>query len=342
VGLWWRTKPSVLWNQVATIGRARLLAEALDRVVPRAEFAVLAFEIQFPTDLLLALGMLGIRTAAVQERPATAFRAIVPFAVDTLLTAGPGFTDAVHHSRAIATQHVVDVGLWRTDLALSARSKARPDFVEEAAGQGSRLVVVLPFDLRPGEDPREYPLVTGTQAVNDFIADIVRLARSMPTVSFVVRGKSSLWMEHPSCLEAVSLVEAQENVIADREFDTPGRSYSIAAWADAVIGRPTSLIDELLAIGTPCVVHDFAGNATNIARTTYRYLPRHLWAESAEELAEKVTAILRDGGAGFRAQWEPGRAALYGDYCDGHVRERVRKVLQGLAQGPSVAPHMEG
>ena len=326
-----KTRWRVLWNQCATVARAQSLALALRRDLPNAGLAVFSFEIQIPQDLVLALKIGGIQSAAVSERPALLFRSIAPYAVDVLFTAGPAFSCAVQESSAVFASSTTAVGLWRTDLVFEAREKQRPKLLSELRSGFRHVVLVLPFELHPDEDPSTYPLVTGVAAITDFLQDILRLATKMNDTLFVIRGKTDRWLSEPSCAQMVSRVCVQRNLLVDRDYVTPGRTYELAAFADAVVARPTSLVDELLAIGLPCVVHDFTRNATNLARSTYSYLPRMVWAESWDELETRLEFALEDGGKHFRTQWEPDRTRLFGDLSDGSVRHRVRDLLELLA-----------
>jgi len=329
-----RIRKHIVFNQCATAARAQRLAGVFERLVPNATLAVLSYEMQVPTDLVLGLKMCGIRTAAVNERPAIAFRSIMPFAVDLLLTAGPAYSKAVRDSGALSVSSTKEVGLWRTDLVFEARRRPRPTIMENSSRNSRSTVLVLPFDVATREDPAGYPLVTGVAGVNYFLDSIRKLANLMRETTFVIRSKSNNWMWEPDCAEMATCLSDLPNVIADTDFSTQGRSYALAAYSDAVVARPTSLVDELLAVGTPCVIHDFSRNAKNIARSSYPYLPRMIWAESQAELECRLQSHLAEGGEAFRAKWEPHRQELFGDLCDGNVRGRVREVFESLARPP--------
>lgn len=335
---WKRTPWRALRQQCSMVARAQAMAENLSRQYPDLKVAVIAYELQFPSDLMLALDVLGVRTMAVSERPAMAFRSVVPFAVETLLTPGPAFSKAVSESKAVATLRTVDVGLWRTDLAIEARAARPPELVRTGRREFRKVVLVLPFDLRPLEDPSEYPLATGLRALSAFLNDVLCMAERQPDVFFVVRGKNGNWLDIPALSDVNEKIEESRNVVADRDYASAGRSYALAAFADAVVARPTSLVDELLALEVPTVIHDFAPGAKNLARASYPYLPDVLWADSLDVLQERLAFCLADDGEPFRRIWRESGDRLFGSLSDGHVRDRVRGVTLALLDEEAMEP----
>lgn len=320
----------IRWHQCTLIARACVAAADIGRDLPGLQIALVAYDLQLPMDLALALGNQGVTTVALNERPAMAHRSISPFAVDVLLTASHSFSAAIRDSPVISTTQRVSVGLWRTDLVFDARESQSPEFARNAGFPWSKLALVLPFELKEQEDPSTYPLATGIGAFTSFVESILLLAKDHPSVLFVIRGKSAAWMDDPHCRTQRILINQASNVVVDLDYDTLNRTYHIAAFADVIIAKPTSLVDEMLSLGTPCVIHDFSQNTTNYARSTYRYLPHMLWAGSNSELNARVDYCLLDDGDAFRRAWEPQRVELYGSFSDGHVRARARIFVESL------------
>jgi glycosyltransferase involved in cell wall biosynthesis len=299
---------------------------------PSVRTAVLAYEVQVPMQLVLALESHGIPTIAFNERPLSVVQETQPFAVTTLLTASPYFSDAALHSRSVLVRNPVPVGLWRSDMLLRYRGALEHELVEEAHRKGRRLVVALPYHARRGSEWGGNPLATSSFAVGHFLRSMVELAEMRPDLEIVVRGKNDSWLDDPEFRAIVHRLDALDNISVSRDYQQLNESYRLCARADLIVAKYTSLVDEALSVGIPCVVHDFSPNASGITRGIARHLPRGVWAEGDEELIDRIDFALRDGGRAFRDWWEDYRLAIYGDVNDGSVRERARKILEDLAE----------
>ena len=115
-------------------------------------------------------------------------------------------------------------------------------------------------------------------------------------------------------------INALPNIKVNCNYGSLNESYRLCAAADLVIAKHTSLVDEVLALGIPCVLHDYTPNSQDLARTAVAYLPRRLWAENPSELRDVVDFVLQDGGAALQDWWEPHRNRLYKNLSDGSVR----------------------
>ena len=94
-----------------------------------------------------------------------------------------------------------------------------------------------------------------------------------------------------------------------------------------VIAKPTSLADEVLALGIPCLLHDYTHNCEGFAVNNLAYLPRELWCLDSTEFTVKVDSIL-DKAEEFDEWWKPVKQVIYGGLSDGHVRARVRETIE--------------
>ena len=75
-------------------------------------------------------------------------------------------------------------------------------------------------------------------------------------------------------------INALPNIKVNCNYGSLNESYRLCAAADLVIAKHTSLVDEVLAPGIPCVLHDYTSNSHELARAAVAYLPRRLWAEN--------------------------------------------------------------
>jgi hypothetical protein len=115
-----------------------------------------------------------------------------------------------------------------------------------------------------------YPLISHT-ANKAFYLDIIRLALDRPAVDFLVRGKNIDWLEDPFFADVAAIIDLIPNLDVDRTYSELNRSYNLAAEADCIVAKHTSLGDECLAVGKPVVFHDWSENSVGYARSFNAY-----------------------------------------------------------------------
>ena len=122
-------------------------------------------------------------------------------------------------------------------------------------------------------------------------------------------------------------ISRQPNLNVDTDYTTVNKSYNLALHSSLIIAKPTSLADEALAYGIPCLLHDYTHNCQGFAVNNLGYLPRELWCLDDGELTTKVDAVL-DAREAFDQWWGPIGAATYGTLSDGNVRRRIRETIE--------------
>ncbi len=322
-----RTPVAAAWLLSGISVRAAHEARALAATLPHVQVALLAYDLQVPADLVLALEMAGIRTVALNERPLSVVLGSQPLAVGTLLTASSLFSRAAERSVSVSVRRTRAVGMWRTDL-LRRYARQPSDVVAEWRARGGRVMVALPYHVDDG--PGGNPLATSTPSVRHFLVSVLDLAARYPSTLVVVRGKNASWLTAPAFADLAARAKATTNVHVSTDYATLDESYRLVAGADLVLAKYTSLVEESLAVGIPCVVHDFTPNAAGIAQAVVPYLPARIWAVDEDELRQRVDEVLADGGTGFRAWWEPHRAHVFEGLADGAVADRARREILGL------------
>jgi len=272
----------------------------------------------------------GIRAVALNERPQSVIWELQPFALSTLLTAGEIFSASAMASRSVSIEQALSVGMWRTDLLLQYRSEDPHELYEHARQNGQQFIVALPFHVTAEGDQDQSPLITSAHSVRHFLLEIFSIAEENPSVFIVIRGKNDHWVTDDRFQDIVGMIDQLPNITVSRDYATFNESYRLCAWADLVVAKHTSLVDEVLAVGTPCVIHDYTPNSKDLSRLVVPYLPREIWAEDVHELRRRIDFALANEGRDFDRWWEPHRFALYGDLADGQVRRRAREIFESL------------
>lgn len=321
---------SMSWLLAGVSARAKERAFALARDLPDVSVAVLAYDLQVPLDLVLALESSGVRTVALNERPLSLVMRSQPLATHTLLTASTWFSDQALHSPSAAVSLPVAVGMWRTDLMVHYADQEPHPIVARARSEYRSVIVALPYHV--SDHASANPLATSSLSVRHFLTDILDIAEKHPKVVIVIRGKDAAWLEHDAFSDVVVRSRTLSNVIVSDDYGQFNESYRLVAGADLVIAKYTSLVDEALALGIPCIVHDYTPTTRDVARPVVSYLPEEAWVENQGELSMRVEAVLADGGRGYRARWEPQRLKIFGDLADGCVAQRARHEILRLVE----------
>ena len=320
------------WHEHVLQQRAADVARVLHQRYPHARAALLAFDIQLPVYLIAGLEYAGIRTVALQERPAISFDHAASSIAGTILSASTFFAEALRASPVVSSKNVIPVGMWRTDLLQTELQVARGETPPERP-----TVLVLPYHAEPPLHRPSDPMCTSIEILISFLSDIIALAERHNAVHFIVRAKNADWLLDSRTTTERDALTRLGNVTLDDNYSTLNRTYQLAAHSSLIIAKPTSLIDEALACGIPCVVHDYTHNASNYASSLLTYLPRRLWALDRAELLAKVQEVLTDNVGSPRVSSRD-LQAIYGLWADGKVRQRIHAYLDEIVLDPSHEP----
>jgi hypothetical protein len=321
---------SYVWALSKTCAAVEGQQISLLREFPSLKLAILAYDMQVPVDMVLALESLGIITVALNERPQSVVWEMQPFAVSTLLTASEVFSAMAEESRSVSVDEGISVGMWRTDLLCKYRSEDPHQLRIRALENGQRFIVALPLHVTARSDWDGSPLGTSALSVRHFLWDVLRIAEENPKAFIVIRGKNDNWVPDDRFKDIVGKIDRLPNIVVSRDYSTFNESYRLCAWADLVLAKHTSLVDEVLSVGIPCVVHDYTPNSKDLSRLVVPYLPREIWAEDFNELRERIAFALANEGGDFDQWWEPHRERIYGNFNDGRVRERARSHIASM------------
>lgn len=311
------------------VAQSQLIAAAFERLYPSLHLVLYAFDAQVPIEISLALESIGIRTVALQERPVTAVTSTVPIGVETLLTASEYFSEANYASRSVAVRNCRPIGMWRSDLLHGLISEGRVD----PTHQRNRLMIVaLPYHVSVEARWSNHPLATSPLTMRHFVRDVIRLATELPEVDFIIRGKNAEWSEMSSFADLMDEIRACPNLTVSREYTRLNESYRLCRRATLVVAKHTSLVEECLSVGIPCLLHDYSWNYKEYERHTVPFIPESLWVESYEDLQRKVQEILfgDQTADGLHRVVAEVQREIFGCWADGGVRLRSRSILQEL------------
>jgi hypothetical protein len=316
----WKYAPS-FWALSLHQTRSRGFAQQLQEQFSSVRLAILSYDILTPSWVVEGCHRANVHTVAAQERPNSSCSPWAGVSIDTYLSAGPYFAaiDRIKPTNLIGEIKVL--GQYRSDLIIGKGDGAFAD-------KSLKTVLVLPFHLDHGS--KTLFDVTSVRYARHFIIEILKIAQHFSHLSFVIRSKND--EIHASPAMADLFARMPSNLVFDQDWSVHA-AYRIARTSALVIGKATSLMDEALACGVPAIFVDYGPWGVTEYREALNYLPEELWAQSHDDLVQKIEWTLVGDGATFREWWEPHRLRIYGDMSDGRVRERARGVALHLLDG---------
>ena len=298
---------------------------------PDARIALIGYEILTPKLLYLALDALGIRTVASQERfHAPIFYDNWNFILHTYFTGSPSISGFINQSRFKYATHAIAVGQVRTDLLMDCRARySRYGTLPESVDYDGVVVV---YDAPGFVDPHVARMmyVANRKSNKAFLEDIIRLARHFPKTLFVIRSKDTAWTRIADYAATLEEIEAQPNLVISRHDSAPAFQYRLAAVADLVIAKYTSIGDECMGLGIPVIFHDYTPMLPDSTRRTYDYGGVPVFAHDYDTLLAQTRKTLTTGHYLSTSDVKKLATLVNGGLADGRVRERIRRYLEKM------------
>jgi len=299
-----------LFGALRLAAETRVLIRRLAKDHSHTSTALLTYEMLTPTSLSLALKAAGIKRIANLER-GTAYLTGLPILVDVLLVPNGSLEARLRQYSMCSASEFLQVGHWRTDYLF-----------DENIPPSKCDVLVLPYHVDGDCDRNWAGLATSCANFRQHTETVLTLCRTHPNLSFVIRTKNARWRELPGLQDLIrKFLDAPNLAIAD-DYSQKGFTYSLARSARLVIGRFSSVLEELHDYGTPVLIDNRGGVVDLEFRASQLTLPQASVCNSGEELLRQASIILSN---------ELGSPAGRQPMCDGRVRQRiVAKIEQEL------------
>lgn len=291
-----------LFYALRLAAETRILMRRLVVGFPQATTALLSYEMLTPTSISLALKAAGIKRIANLER-GTAYLTGLPILVDVLLVPNGDLEVRMRQYSMCSASTFVQVGHWRTDyLFKETISPAKCD------------VLVLPYHVDGNCDRNWAGLATSCANFRQHMETVLKLCRSHPDLSFIVRTKDARWKELEGLQDLIRGFEEVPNLAIADDYSQKAITYALARSSRLVIGRFSSVIEELYDYGTSTLVDNRAGIIDTEFRPRHLTLPKDSVCNYEDELLSRAATILAD---------EPNSLARRHALCDGAVRQRI-------------------
>ena len=291
-----------------------------------ARIALAGFDLNFQPLLAMALESKGIRTVATQERFVTAFWNHSNFIVDTYLSSSTITGVKVQKKSYSYIREFFPVGQVRCDLI--QRYQQNDDKLKfDEIRQKQKICLVFDYNSNPDEIANRTEPIINWRANKAFLEDINRLADRFPQIYFVIRSKNDIWSKIPVFRDVIGEIDKRSNIEANLDFSL-NMAYRIAARADLVIAKHTSIANECQAAKIPVLFYDFMPNAEKMISSFFDYDGTPLFVFSYEQLENRVGKYLESGGFLDAETQKEFYHKYYDDLYDGRIHTRIMNVLE--------------
>ena len=294
-----------------------------------AKVALAGYDALFPKTLSMALAARGITVVAAQERFIMAFMPNFNYVLDQYYVWGGAVVDQLKKTDTSYVGSAIPIGPVRLDLIHQFRQQPLDERLK-AIKQNHHLIVAYDFPSGPDRMRRAMnPMVTwdNNRAMYE---DLIRLAEELPQVYIIIRGKDDVWCGLPEFKDIYDKIQSMPNMEINREYDQFHVSSRLAAVADIVVAKHTSIAEEALAAGVPVLFYDFMPNIQRYVSSLYDFEGYPVYVLSYKELQSRVANIVEHGDYMDENDFKRLRQYLYEDAFDGNVRERLRVALHAL------------
>lgn len=307
----------------------RMLARyvAAVRAFPSARVALVGYDVLFSPWLAAALVSAGVRTVATQERFILPFYGHLDALVDHYLVWGERVQEEIEKNPvSFCRKELVVVGPPRAERIGNRSFNVPADDKYARIRNHSFLVLALDYHTTKTWDEDRLARAATWRLVRNFYEVMLNLARRYPKIHVVIKGKDLSNLKNPHLSEVIGRIERQENIEFETALDRYTPAY-MATIADLGVALHTSLGDEMLAAGRPCLFYDEIGFLDDL----YDYDGFPVVVRSFEELSDRVGRMLDNGPGAFMddKDFAALRSYLYGQSGE-PTRDRIQKNLEGM------------
>lgn len=251
-----------------------------------ARIAVIGYDVLIPAMAALVLQSFGVHVAALQERFINPLYGTSALILNTYFVHGQVIADRVLQD----SNHAIDSVVVTGDPRRGRITQHRKDAAAERRKRFKKfrtVCLVLDFHTKPDRLDDPFHFWTDVPSNLLYLSHIADLAEKHRDCAFVIRGKDSSWLKLAEMAPAKNRFESLANVFIDERYDVYDRSYVLAAMADVVVARYTSLCDQCLAEGIPVLVHEPLPNGGKLISAWHDYAPYPILTFSADGLQQR-------------------------------------------------------
>ena len=255
-----------------------------------AKIALVGYDVLFPKILSMALSAKGITTIATQERLMLGYYDNYNIMLDYYFVINESIKDRLYSNMASYVKTVVPIGPIRSDLLNGFKKKSYDSKIVDK--KIYKLVIAYDF-----HSVKDYFEANSSPAINwennlSFYTDLVKLSKDFPGIHIIIRGKNDDWCSLPIFSAVYEEIMNIPNIEINRDYSEMDISYKLAAQADIIIAKHTSIGDEALACGIPVLFHDYLQNMKQMVSSIFNYDNYPVFVYSYNDLKLRMRGII--------------------------------------------------
>lgn len=127
-----------------------------------------------------------------------------------------------------------------------------------------------------------------------FYENILVLCKKYPNQNFIIKSKSYGWMRIFYFNKILKKIKKLNNLKILNKNTPSYLSYSLIKRSKVILTKPSSVIDEALALNKKILVHDFEKNIPSILKNYINFSIDEIFCQSEEEFFSKFDIILNN------------------------------------------------
>lgn len=309
-----RFRSHLVVSSIRLVAEVQVLTDRLQASAPRAELALLSYDMLTPPNLSLALKARKITRAANLER-GNAHLSGLPILVDLLMVPNEALETRLNAYPMCVARRIICVGHWRTDYLFGDRDPT-----------ANCDVLVLPYHVDGECDTNWAGLATGCANFIQHLTTILQICRRNTHLSFVIRTKDPSWTTHKGLEGLVHEIETTPNLEISSDYSRKALTYVYARNAKLVIGRYSSIFEELQDYGLPVLIDNRGVSIDVQFGAKHLTLKENALCNSEDQLIVRADTHLND----------PFSSTLNKHHlCDGHTRSRIVDIIESELESGS-------
>lgn len=257
--------------------------------------ALLGYDSLYPIAAVVALQSMGIKVIANQERFIEAFYSHYTPILNLYFVHGEVVKKQFEKNKNTIIDDIVVIGDIRCNKIQENKIRAKEERCKRF-GDKAHICLVLDYVTNPDAFTGAFNFCLDFKSNQFYYNSIIELAIKNIDCAFIIRGKNANWLELKEMSAIKDKIKALDNVHIDMEYSRFDRSYELAAMADIVIARHTSLSDQCLAEGIPVLNFDAMPNGEQLVSTTWHdYAPYPVFVSDNSSLTDRFKQTIRDG-----------------------------------------------
>lgn len=255
------------------------------------EAAFIDWDTNCPKELIMALELNGVRTICAQERSIQSrYKYFYNVICDTFLSSVPNMEKIFMEKPFSKVNRVIEYGNYRQDYFFD---KKHDEFIKKIFKINEKDIVVLLY-LNHTENSfkdQVHDPITNWDNHLFFLKETYELLNNKKNLKVIYRFKNIDWLKIDKFNEIKCKIENTENMYIDKEYNKSYFSYSLARFADIVIGPHSSIIDELIQAGfTDILIMDYGYKLKSMLKKFNMH--ENYLCENKEQFLSKLNVLL--------------------------------------------------